>query len=72
MLGIAQVVGVSLVILGSQGIFLTPGFPGDFPRDRTQVSHITGRFFTTWATEKPIDGAKEENITRKEPEEYYY
>ena len=20
------------------------------PRDRTQVSHITGRFFTSWAT----------------------
>ena len=23
------------------------------PRDRTQVSHITGRFFTSWATGKP-------------------
>ena len=24
------------------------------PRDRTQVSHIAGRFFTIWATRKPI------------------
>ena len=23
-----------------------------WPRDRTQVSHITGRFFTVWATRK--------------------
>ena len=23
------------------------------PRDRTQVSHIAGRFFTVWATRKP-------------------
>ena len=24
------------------------------PRDRTQVSHIAGRFFTVWATSEPI------------------
>ena len=25
------------------------------PKDRTQVSHTAGRFFTTWATRKPND-----------------
>ena len=34
-----------------QGIFLTQGSdPGIGPRDRTQVSCIAGRFFTSWAT----------------------
>ena len=26
------------------------------PRDRTQVSHIAGRFFTSWATKEALDG----------------
>ena len=25
------------------------------PRDQTQVSHIAGRFFTSWATKKTLD-----------------
>ena len=48
-----------------QGIFPT--------RDRTQVSHITGRFFTSWATGKVIlyldpmcDHVRELNMTFKE------
>ena len=28
------------------------------PRDRTQVSHITGRFFTSWATRKESEVAQ--------------
>ena len=28
------------------------------PRDRTQVSHIVGRFFTTWATRKVLQKGK--------------
>ena len=29
-------------------------FPGGLPRDRTQVSHIAGRFFTSWATREAL------------------
>ena len=29
-----------------------------WPRDRTQVSHIAGRFFTVWATGKPTSRFK--------------
>ena len=30
------------------------GYPGGLPRDRTQVSHIAGRFFTSWATREAL------------------
>ena len=32
------------------------------PRDRTQVSHTAGRFFTSWATREPLG----ENCSRRE------
>ena len=43
------------------------GISSSQPRDRTQVSHIAGGFFTSWATrEAQILSEKWENAERKE------
>ena len=35
------------------------------PRDRTQVSHIAGRFFTSWATREGLKHFTKENLFHK-------
>ena len=35
-----------------------------WPRDQTRVSHITGRFFTVWATKKAQNGVRSFSLTR--------
>ena len=41
------------------------------PRDRTQVSHITGRLFTVWATKEAIEGIMISEISQTETDKHH-
>ena len=40
-----------------EGVVSSFSRESSWPRDQTQVSHTAGRFFTNWATRKPIAGS---------------